>query len=203
MIVVFSIIAITALMSIAAFNDSNLMNRWLMRPYDVKNNRQWYRFITSGFIHANWPHLFINMLVFYSFAAVVYQYYDYYFETRAVYYFIMLYLGAMIIADLPTYYKYKDQSWYASLGASGAVSGVTFASVLIEPRSMIYLMGFVPLPAIVWAVGYLVYSQYMSKRGGDNINHSAHFYGAVFGLVYTLALRPTFAIEFVQKLTTR
>ncbi len=203
MIVVFSIIAVTVLMSIAAFNDGNLMNRWLMRPYDVKNNRQWYRFITSGFIHANWPHLFINMLVFYSFAMVVYQYYDYYFETRAVYYFIMLYLGAMIIADLPTYYKYKDQPWYASLGASGAVSGVTFASVLIEPRSMIYLMGFVPLPAIVWAVGYLVYSQYMSKRGGDNINHSAHFYGAVFGLVYTLALRPTFAIDFIQKLTTR
>jgi membrane associated rhomboid family serine protease len=202
MIVVYSIIAVTVLMSLAAFQNSELMSRWLMRPYDVKNKRQWYRFITSGFIHANWPHLLINMLVFYSFAIVVYQYYDYYFDSRAIYYFIMLYLGSMIIADLPTYYKFKDQPWYASLGASGAVSGVTFASVLIEPRSMIYLMGMVPLPAILWAVGYLVYSQYMSRRDGDNINHSAHLYGAIFGLIYTLALRPTFAVDFVQKLTS-
>ncbi|MFI5134861.1 MAG: rhomboid family intramembrane serine protease [Chitinophagales bacterium] len=201
--ITYIIIIVTALASVTAFQSSELMDRWIMRPYDVKYRNQWYRFITSGFIHANWSHLIINMLVFYSFAIVVTQYYDAYFGARAVYYFIMLYLGGMIIADVPTYFKHREQSWYASLGASGAVSAVTFASVLIEPRSMIYLMGFVPLPAIIWAVGYLVYSQYMGRRGGDNINHSAHFYGAVFGLIYTLALRPAFAIDFVHKLISQ
>jgi len=203
MSITYIIIIITALASVTAFQSSELMDRWIMRPYDVKYRNQWYRFITSGFIHANWSHLIINMLVFYSFAIVVYQYYAYYFVTRAVFYFIMLYLGGMIIADVPTYYQHREHSWYASLGASGAVSAVTFASVLIEPRSMIYLMGIVPLPAIIWAVGYLVYSQYMARRGGDNINHSAHIYGALFGLIYTLALRPEFAVDFVHKLISQ
>jgi membrane associated rhomboid family serine protease len=198
--IAYIIIGITVLMSVAAFQNSDLMNRWIMRPYAVKHNRQWYRFITSGFIHANWPHLLINMLVFYSFSSVVYYYYLAYFDSRATYYFILLYLGGMIIADVPTYSKYRDQAWYASLGASGAVSAVTFTSVLIEPRSMVYLMGIIPLPSIVWAIGYLAYSHYMSERGGDNINHSAHFYGAVFGLIYTLALRPSFAVDFIHKL---
>jgi membrane associated rhomboid family serine protease len=198
--IVYIIIAVTVLMSIAAFQNKELESRWIMRPYAVKHHRQWYRFITSGFIHADWTHLIINMLVFYSFASVVYYYYTAYFSAKALWYFILLYLGGMVIADVPTYARYRDQSWYASLGASGAVSAVTFASVLIEPRSMVYLMGIIALPSIVWAIGYLAYSHYMAQRGGDNINHSAHFYGAVFGLIYTLALRPSFAVDFVHKL---
>jgi membrane associated rhomboid family serine protease len=199
-IIAYLIIALTILLSYAAFQNPDLMNRWLMRPYEVKHRRQWYRFITSGFIHANWPHLLINMLVFYSFAGVVVAYYDFYFAARSSYYFILLYLGGLVIADLPTFLRHQNQSWYASLGASGAVSSVTFASIVMEPMNNIYLMALLPLPAVVFGVAYLAYSHYMAQRHGDNINHSAHFYGAVFGMVYTLALRPAFAIEFVNKL---
>jgi len=203
MYVTIIIIVITALMSLAAFQSADLMDRWIMRPYLVRHNNQWYRFITSGLIHANWPHLFVNMLVFYSFAGVVFAYYDAYFANKAVYYFLILYFGGMVIADLPTYMKHQNDPGYASLGASGAVSAITFAFVLMEPRETLYVMGVLPVPAIVFGVLYLLYTQYAAKRGGDNINHSAHFYGAVFGIVFTILLRPNFAVDFVHKLLGR
>lgn len=118
------IIVLTIAASLAAFQSPALMNRWMMNPYAVKHGRQWYRFITSGFIHANWMHLLFNILVFYSFSSTVLSFYQYHFEERATWYFIILYLGGMIISDLPTYVKHQDHSWYNSLGASGAVSSV-------------------------------------------------------------------------------
>jgi len=202
-IIVIVIIAVTLVMSAAAFQNHGLMEKWIMRPYLVKERNQWYRLITSGFIHANWPHLLVNMLVFYSFAQVVYAYYVGYFATTGIFLFLALYLGGIIVSDLPTYFKHKDDAWYASLGASGAVSSITFAFILMEPLSKIYLMGILKMPAIVWGVAYLAYSQYASRKGGDNINHSAHFTGAVFGIVFTLILRPAFATDFIDQLLQR
>src|SRR5262245_50297116 len=135
MSIVLIIIVITVLMSAAAFQSRELMSRWIMSPYQVRTRNQWYRFITSGFIHANWPHLLINMLVFYSFARVVYMFYLAYFGSTGTIYFLVLYIGGIIISDLPTYIQHKDDSWYASLGASGAVSAVTFAFILAQPLS--------------------------------------------------------------------
>jgi len=203
MLIVYAILGITVLMSISAWQSSELMNRWLMRPYLVRNNNQWYRFITSGFIHADWTHLIFNMIGFYTFGISVYSGYLNYFGNGAIYIFILLYIGGMIVADIPSYLKHKDHSWYASLGASGAVSAVAMASVLLYPLSSIYMMGILRLPAIVWAVIYLVSSQYLAQKGGDNINHSAHFYGALFGIVLTLALKPVIAADFVQQLFSR
>ena len=187
-------------MTLAAFQSPDLMNRWLMKPYDVKNQNQWYRFITSGFIHADWTHLIFNMIGFYTFGISVYYGYLHYFGNAATYIFILLYLGGMVAADIPSYLKHKDHPWYASLGASGAVSAIALASVLLYPMSKIYMMGMLPLPAIIWAVIYLVSSQYMSQRGGDNINHSAHFYGALFGVVFTLSFKPIIAVDFFHQL---
>ena len=197
--IVIIIIIITVAASIAAFQSPDLMNRWLMRPYAVKHGNQWYRFITSGFIHANWIHLLFNMIVFYSFGPVVQAYYDYSFEGRSTYYFIVLYLGGMLISDLPTYIKHQEHSWYASLGASGAVSAVLFAFVFLNPLGTIYFY-FLPMPGIVMGVLYLGYSWYMSKQGGDNINHDAHFYGAVFGVLFTFLLKPSLGLDFIDKL---
>ena len=172
-----------------------------MRPYAVKHGRQWYRFITSGFIHANWPHLLINMYVLYSFGQLVYIYYDHFFEIKTILYFSLLYLGGIIISDLPTYFKHQDDSWYMSLGASGAVSALVFASILLSPTSGIGFI-FIPvrIPAYIFGVLYLAYSHYMSLKGGDNINHSAHFTGAIFGIVYTLLLHPQFGIDFINEI---
>lgn len=202
MILLYIIIGITVLMSLAAFQSPELMNRWIMSPYAVRHGRQWYRFITSGFIHANWPHLLINMYVLYSFGLAVYTYYDYFFEGKAILYYSLLYIGGIIVSDIPTYMQHKDDSWYKSLGASGAVSALVFASILLSPTSGIGFV-FIPqvnIPAYIFGILYLAYSHYMSEKGGDNINHSAHFTGAIFGIVYTLLLRPDFALEFVEKL---
>ncbi len=193
------IVVVTGLVSYAAFQQPALMERLLMKPYAVRHGHQWYRLITSGFVHANWPHLIINMLVFYSFGTVVLKYYQLFFPS-GTFYFLILYLAGIAVSDLPTLLRYQNNPYYGSLGASGAVSAVTFAFVLIDPRNTIYLMAIIPMPAIVWGVAYLAYSHYMSYRGGDNINHSAHFYGAVFGLVFTLLLKPTLLHEFIRKL---
>lgn len=193
------IIILTVAASIAAFQSEDLMNKWIMNPYSIKHRNQWYRFITSGFIHANWMHLLFNILVFYSFAPIVKSYYDYNFDNRSTWYFIVLYLGGMFISDLPTYIRHKDHSWYNSLGASGAVSAVLFAYVFLDPLGTIYFY-FIPLPGIIMGVLYLGYSWYMAKQGGDNINHDAHFYGAVFGVVFTLLLKPSSGLDFINKL---
>jgi len=201
MVLLYIIIGITVLMSLAAFQSQELMDRWIMSPYAVKHGNQWYRFITSGFIHANWPHLLINMYVMYSFGQLVYVYYDHYFENKTILYFSLLYVGGIIISDLPTYLQHRDDSWYKSLGASGAVSALVFASILLSPTSGIGFL-FIPvqIPAYIFGVLYLGYSQYMSQKGGDNINHSAHFTGAIFGIVYTLLLHPQFAVDFANKI---
>src|SRR6185295_2102398 len=133
MFLIYIIIGITVLMSLAAFQSPELMNRWIMRPYAVRHGRQWYRFITSGFIHANWPHLLINMYVLYSFGQIAFTYYAHFFENKTILYFSLLYLGGIIFSDLPTYVKHQNDSLYMSLGASGGVSSLLFASILLAP----------------------------------------------------------------------
>ncbi|MGI8892132.1 MAG: rhomboid family intramembrane serine protease [Bacteroidia bacterium] len=194
------IVIVTSIVSIMAFQNEALMNKLIMNPYVTKHRNQWYRFITSGIIHADWLHLLINMFVFYSFGKIVEQYYDYYFGELSIYYFLMLYFGSMIISILPSYVKHHDQPHYNSLGASGAVSAIVFAYIIFDPLSNIYLYGLIGIPGIVAALLYLIYSWYMAAKGGDNINHSAHLWGAIFGFVYTIILKPDLFIDFIDQL---
>ncbi|MEO5675841.1 MAG: rhomboid family intramembrane serine protease [Chitinophagales bacterium] len=193
------IIIITALVSFGAFQSNELEQRLILRPYLINRDNQWYRFITSGFIHANIPHLAINMLVLYSFGRVVEYYYQAAFGDLGEAYFIAMYTGGIIVSDLPTYFKHRNNPSYASLGASGAVSSVLFASIFFNPWSQVMLF-FIPMPGIVMGVLYLIYSAYMSRKSDDNINHDAHFYGAVFGVLFTLALQPRLGLHFIEQL---
>ncbi len=172
-----------------------------MYPYAVRHQNQWYRFITSGFLHADWMHLFFNMFVLYIFGQALLYYYQFMFEeSKAVYYFILLYLGGLVISDLPTYIKYHNSPSYVSLGASGAVSSVLFAVILINPMSYVYIFGIIPLPGVVWGGLYLAYTWYMARKGGDRINHDAHFYGAIFGTAFTILLKPELLPDFFDKI---
>ena len=180
------LIAANVLLSIACFNDQNLLARMIMWPYGVKRYGQYYRFITSGFIHANWMHLFFNMFTLYFFGRVIETYFTLA-GVGGIISYLVLYFSALVISDLPTYFKYKDDSNYHSLGASGAVSAVVFAAIVFNPWSSIYVF-FIKVSALIYAVLYIWYSIYMSKRGGDNINHDAHLYGALYGLGFTIAL---------------
>ena len=178
------------------------MDRFKFNPYSVQHSKEWWRFLTHGLLHADWEHLIMNMIVLYMFGGVVEQYFGDYFGHTAMWYYLILYIGGILVAVIPTFEKHKNDLWYDCVGASGAVSSVLFASVLFQPLSDLCLYGVLCLPGIVWAVVYLGYSYYMDKKGGDNVNHNAHFIGAVFGIVFTLILKPGIGLVFIQKISS-
>ena len=177
------------------------MDKLIFNPYKVNKYGQWYRLLSSGFIHADWMHLIFNMYVCYNFGRIVEQEYDMAFDEKGWYYYLLLYLGGIIGSILSTYNKHKDNYSYNALGASGAVSAIVFVYIVFEPTSKLALM-FLPIPLPAWIFGllYLAFEMYMDKRGGSNINHNAHFWGAMFGIVFTLALKPLLVTEFIKKI---
>jgi membrane associated rhomboid family serine protease len=198
--IAYIIILVTCLTSILAFNSPDIMNGGIMYPYAIKHNNQWYRFITSGFLHADWMHLFFNMLTFYFFAPNLAAFFGELFgDVKGEYYFLILYIGAIIVSNLSSYVKYHNSPGYRSLGASGAVSAVLFSFALINPTAIIYVY-FIPIPAVLGGIIYLVYSWYMARRGSTRINHDAHFYGAIFGFVFTILLKPSLFPDFIDKI---
>jgi membrane associated rhomboid family serine protease len=163
----------------------------------VRQN-QWYRIVTHAFIHADWMHLIFNMIALWSFGNYVFSSLEYMTSSPA-FHFMAMYFGAILFSSISDVVKQKDNQSYASLGASGAVSAVIFFSILLNPWTLIYVF-FIPCPGIVFGVLYLVYSNYMSKKGGDIINHDAHFYGSVFGLLYPLFVEPSIYKAFFYNL---
>lgn len=181
------IIAINVIISLIGFTSNSFVAKTIMWPWNVKREKEYHRFITSGFLHADFMHLIFNMFTFFFFGASIEQRFEMYgLGGNAAY--ILLYLTALVVSDLPSYFKHRDNINYRSLGASGAVSAVVFASIVFDPWTTLYLYGAIKLSALVFAVLYIVYCVYMSRSAKDNVNHDAHLWGAVYGLVFTIAL---------------
>lgn len=153
--------------------------------------------MTHGFIHADMQHLLFNMITLFFFGRAIEPVFA---QRIGQIGFILFYLSAIVVAILPTYMKHRNDSRYRSLGASGAVSAVLFSFILFAPWNLIFVF-FIPVPAIVYAVAYVGYSIWMDHRGSDNINHSAHLWGAAYGVMFTLFMEPRVAAVFVQQLT--
>ncbi len=194
-----SIIIITCIISFTGFSNTRIIDDLIFWPPAITQRRQYYRFITCGFIHADMMHLFFNMFTLYWFGRAMEVYYPGRLGLPQ-YYFAILYFGALVASLLPTYFKHRNDSQYRSLGASGAVCATLFAYILLDPWQTIYVI-FFPVPAILYAVMFLAYSIYMSRRGGDYINHDAHFYGALFGVVFTIVARPEVFTTFLNELS--
>lgn len=196
------IIIVTVVVSIACFGNSRLFGALALVPYRVFKNKEWYRLITYGFVHADYTHLIINMLVFWSFGVYVERIFKMYAQARMIgngtIDFLLLYFGGMVVATLHDLIKRRNDPAYVSIGASGAVSAVVFTSIFFNPWSKIYFFGILPIPGIIFGVLYLVYSQYMARRGVGNVNHTAHFYGALFGFVFPILVNPSLAYEFLK-----
>ncbi len=184
--ITFSLIAINVIISLIGFSNADFLDKTIMWPYQVKREKQYFRFITSGFIHADFIHLLFNMVSFYFFGTAIEYYFAEYGLGGNISYLLLYFIG-LIVSDIPSYIKHQDDYNYKSLGASGAVSAVIFACVLFQPWGMIRIY-FIPMPFIVFAFVYLGYCIYMSKKNMGHINHDAHLWGSLFGLVFTVAL---------------
>jgi len=193
-------LVITVIASLLAFNNEELKRKWILNPYLVHHRNQWWRMLSSGFIHADFMHLFFNLFAFYGFGLAVENYYDAIFEEKGALYFTILYLGAILVANGPTLVKNKDNHYYNSLGASGGVSAIIFAAILFQPWSKIYFFGIIGVPGIILGPAYLFLEYRLSKQDGTGINHDAHFWGAIFGMLFTIALKPDIIFFFYDQL---
>jgi membrane associated rhomboid family serine protease len=177
------IIAITAIISFLAFSNATMFEKYKFSPYKVAMNNEYVRFISHGFLHVDMSHLFFNMFSLYFAGRFAEQVFD----TNVN--FVIFYLLALVVSSLPDYFKQKSNPYYASVGASGAVSAVLFTLILFNPWGTIYLY-FIPVPFIIYGVLYIAYSLYMSKQNSDNIGHMAHVTGAIFGIIAAIIYRP-------------
>ncbi|WP_230661745.1 rhomboid family intramembrane serine protease [Psychrobacter sp. I-STPA10] len=190
------IIIITVIVSLLAWQNKNLFDRLIFYPPAIKQG-QWDRFLTHGFIHADSMHLLFNMFTLYFFGKAIESLYS---NFLGGYGFVAMYLLAIIVAIIPSYLKNQNNPRYLSLGASGGVSAVLFAYILIAPWSTLYLFAVLPIPAIIFAIAYVGYSIYADKKGNSNINHLAHLWGGAFGVIATIALEPSIIPHFINAL---
>lgn len=191
------IIIITALISMMALSNPRLKDRLIFWTPAIARG-QLYRFVSYGLVHADGNHLLFNMFTLYFFGSSMESVYQHYLGPFG---FVIFYLLALIISIFPSYLQNRNNSQYASLGASGAVSAVLFAYILLAPWNLLYVFGVIPIPAIVFAIAYIAYSIYSSQRAKDNINHSAHLWGGFFGVAATIALNPKVISYFFIKLS--
>jgi len=159
------IFAITIAVSLLAFNDESLYAKMILHPYSVSRKEKYYTLITSGLIHKDWMHLIFNMISYYCFAFTLERYIGHW-------QFGLLYIASLILSDLPSVVKHKNNYSYYSLGASGAVSAVLFSFIMYDPMQGMYIIPFpFAIKAIIFGALYLVYCTYASKYSHDLINH--------------------------------
>ena len=196
------IILFTTIISLLCFSNGSLFQRMEFNAYAAWHGREWYRLLSYGLVHAGWGHLFFNMLTLFFFGRVVEEYFGVVFgASRGAVLYAVLYVSALAVSSIADLIKYRDKPQYNAVGASGAVSAILFAAILFEPKMGIYIYLIpIPVPAYIFAPLYLLYCWYMNRRGTDNIGHSAHFWGAIYGLLFPIACAPHVFLYFLEQL---
>lgn len=193
------IIILTVIISLIGFSNSDFQRKLIFNPWYIKHEHQYWRFITHAFLHADYIHLAINMFVLYSFGRVLETAYGQLFGAKGYFYYILIYVGGILFSCVSGFGRYKDNVLYNSLGASGAVSAVVFASFMVYPQGSVYFFFIpIPIPNLIFGIAYLYYSYYMGKKRQGYIDHFAHFWGAVYGLVLGFILKPVIIISYLQ-----
>jgi len=172
------------------------MQRLLLWPPAIEKKHEYWRLLSYGLVHADFQHLLFNMITLFFFGRAMEWLYAQHLGPLG---FLKFYLGGLLVSILPTYIQNRRNANYRSLGASGAVSAVLFAFILLSPWSMIFVF-FFPVPAILYAVAFVAFSIWMDHRGGSYINHSAHMWGAAYGIVFTVLMEPRVIPVFLQQL---
>ncbi len=196
------IIILTCIASFPAFQNENLKDKLLFWPYGIAKQNEYYRFLSGALVHADTMHLLFNMVTLYSFGMAIENFlYPIFFHEQSTILYVILYVLACIFSCIPDFFKYKNNSNYRALGASGAVSAVIFSAILLEPTMPLRFF-FIPIDIPGWVFGFIFLglSAYLSKRGGGNIGHNAHFWGGVFGLIFTyLASRAFTNVNLIDR----
>ena len=197
--VTYIIIGVTVLISFLGYSNEGIVRQLIMNPYQISRRQQYYRFVTSGFLHADHMHLFFNMFSLYFFGITIEQIFSVVFGSAGPLYFITLYILGIIVSDIPSFLKHRNNPGYNALGASGGVAAVIFASIIFQPLANIYIY-FVPVPGFILGIGYLIFSWYQGRKANDNVNHDAHLYGALFGFLFCAVLYPPSLPYFVEQI---
>jgi membrane associated rhomboid family serine protease len=200
MITTYSLIGITVLISMYAFSNPELMRKFILSPYIVNTRGEYYRFLTSGFLHKDHMHLIFNMITLYFFGPILQDVFTQIFGSMGAFYYVALYLLAIVVSDIPSFFKYRNIPGYSSLGASGGVSAIVFAFILFLPLKKINLYLIFPVHGFILGALFIMYSYYQSKKSSDNINHDAHLFGALFGLIFCIILYPPSVQNFLDQL---
>jgi membrane associated rhomboid family serine protease len=195
------IVGFTVLISLYAFRNPVVLQRLILNPYVAVRRNEYYRFLSSGFIHKDHMHLIFNMLSMYFFGGVVEQQFNLIFGSRGDLYFVLLYVLGIIVSDIPSFMKHKDNPGYNSLGASGGVASVIFTFILLRPLDKICLYFALCFEGFILGALYLVFSYFQGRKANDNINHDAHLFGALFGLVFIAVLYPQAIPEFFEQVS--
>lgn len=188
------IIVITAGISILAFNNDKLLDNLLLWPARMNTPAQYYRLLTAGFVHADYMHLLFNMITFYFFGEMLEG-------VIGAELFIALYIMGIIVACIPSYLKKRNNPGYRSLGASGGVAAIVFATIYLSPWNKIYMFFAIGMPSILFAVVYLGYTGYLARKGDGIVNHDAHLWGSIFGFLFMIVVDPTHGRFFLNQLT--
>jgi len=194
------IIGATAIISFLAFQNNTLVEKMQFNAAKIIHGKEYHRLISHAFIHASWTHLFVNMFVLYFFGRNIEIYFVKYFGNRYIAYYLLLYFGGILASNIWSLIKHKNNYYYNSVGASGAVSAVLFASIFFDPWNKLLLFAVVPIPGILFALAYLFYSYLKGKRNDDNVAHDAHILGSLFGFIFPIILKPGLFEQFIDKL---
>ncbi|MEX0994322.1 MAG: rhomboid family intramembrane serine protease [Balneolaceae bacterium] len=185
MIITLTLIASTSGISLAAlYINRELLNWGMLRPYRTVREKSWHELVSSGFLHANFGHLFVNMFVLFFFGGILE-------DSLGAFHFIGLYFSGILISSLPSLFKFRNDPTYATLGASGAVESVLFAFIFLFPTEKLMLILLpIPIPAWLFGILFIAYSVFESKRRRGRVNHEAHIAGALWGILYMLLFVP-------------
>ena len=193
------IIIITVLISIGGFSNHKIIDDLIFYPPAVTKHNQWYRFFTCGLIHADAGHLIFNMLSLYLFGRFVEEKFTDIFAENGKWLYLVMYITSLFICLLPTYFRNRNNYQYRSLGASGAVSAVVFAGLMTAPYVEVGFF-FIPpiIPGFIFGPLYLLITAWLDKRGGGNINHSAHLWGALYGILFIIVAGRIVGYDAIQ-----
>lgn len=194
------IFGLTIALSIYVFSNPQYFGRFMLHPYGIyRDKSRVYTILTSGLIHKDWMHLLFNMMTFYYFGFSLELMFVQFSGPAGHLLFALLYIVSLVLSDIPTLIQQKNNPGYYSLGASGAICAVLFSFILFQPKSMLGLFMIIPIPAYLFAFLFLGYCIWASKKAQDGINHDAHLFGALSGLLITLLLYPWAFRHFVSQ----